>query len=314
MSDPLPALLYQGSANAWECDEMGHLNVRFHVERAMIGLAALAQNIAMPRAFQAQAGATLQPLDMHIRFLKEARPGAPLLMRGGVLESGETDALFYCELRRLDGAVSSTFRIRAAHVEPATLAPFPWSQASRAAMRALACQLPDHAAPRSIDLSKAPADFNLRRADALGAPVCARSVVTPDECDAFGRLRSEMFIARVSDAVPWVLDSWRRQVAAAAAASDGVARQPGGAAVEFRFLLRRWPRAGEHIEVRSAIAEVMAKANRLVHWLVDPVSGGAWASVEAIAIAFDLITRKSYAAPDELRAALQKQTIPEMSA
>src|SRR5262245_31151972 len=111
MSETLPALLYKGSANAWECDEMGHLNVRFHVERAMMGLAALAQQIGMPRASQAQAGATLQPLDLHIRFLKEARPGAPLQMRGGVLEIGESDALFYAELRHLDGSVSSTFRI-----------------------------------------------------------------------------------------------------------------------------------------------------------------------------------------------------------
>ncbi|HYD73663.1 MAG TPA: thioesterase, partial [Candidatus Binatia bacterium] len=71
---PLPAPLYQGSVNSWECDDGGHLNVRFHFERAMIGLAHFARALEMPRA---AAGATLAPLEAHIRFLKEARPGAP---------------------------------------------------------------------------------------------------------------------------------------------------------------------------------------------------------------------------------------------
>lgn len=132
------------------------------------------------------------------------------------------------------------------------------------------------------------------------------------ECDAFGRLRFDHFIARVSDAVPWVLAAWRLRTAAAAAAADGQARQAGGAAVEFRIAPRRWPKAGDHIEVRSSITEVMPKANRLVHWLIDPVSGQGWASVEAVAISFDLITRKAYEAPPELRAALAELAIGEM--
>ena len=39
---PLPAPLYQGSVNTWECDDGGHLNVRFHFERAFVGLAHMA--------------------------------------------------------------------------------------------------------------------------------------------------------------------------------------------------------------------------------------------------------------------------------
>ena len=32
--------LYRGSINTWECDEMGHMNVRFYVARMMEGLAS----------------------------------------------------------------------------------------------------------------------------------------------------------------------------------------------------------------------------------------------------------------------------------
>ena len=48
---PLPAPLYQGSVNTWECDDGGHLNVRFHFERAMVGLAHFARALEMTRAF-----------------------------------------------------------------------------------------------------------------------------------------------------------------------------------------------------------------------------------------------------------------------
>lgn len=40
---PLPAPLYQGSVNTWACDDGGHLNVRFHFEPAMTGLAQMAR-------------------------------------------------------------------------------------------------------------------------------------------------------------------------------------------------------------------------------------------------------------------------------
>jgi len=313
MSEALPAALYQGSANTWEYDEMGHLNVRFHVERAFLGLSILAQQAGMARAFTAEAGSTLTATDLHIRFLKEARPGAPLTMRGGVVEVGESDAVIYVELRHIDGTVSSTCRMRVAHAEPRTLAPFPWSRKTLEAFAKLMCAVPAHGAARSIDLTRTPAAISLKRADDLGVMRTGRSMIQPAECDALGRMRGEMFIARVSDAVPWLLTDWRIEAAAAAKAADGVERQPGGAAVEFRIAIRKLPRAGDHIEVRSAISEVMPKANRIVHWLLDPTTGEGWASVEAIALSLDLISRKAFFAPDHMREKLAKNAIGAMT-
>ncbi len=77
----LPAPLYQGAVNTWECDANGHLNVRFHIERAVIGLAHLAAALKLRGAYRADAGATLVPRDLHVRFLREAHPGNPLSMR-----------------------------------------------------------------------------------------------------------------------------------------------------------------------------------------------------------------------------------------
>lgn len=317
-SDPrvaplLPAPLYQGAVNTWECDEGGHLNVRFQLERCMIGLAHFAAALDMPRAFAADAGATLLPLDLHVRFLKEARPGEALAMQGGVLSCGETDAHLCFDLRHADGAPGAVFNLKVSHADARTMRPFPWSARSRAAAGRLTCAAPAHAAARSVDATKAGADIGLARAKEIGLARTGAFFVTPDQCDAFGRMRAEFVFGRVSDAVPTLLGAWRRDAVAATRAAGAAPIQAAGAVVEARVLFRRWPRPGDLIEVHSGLAETGAKTNRLVHWLLDPVSGAPWASLEAVALTFDVATRKSITYPPAVQEALAKRVIPGLA-
>jgi acyl-CoA thioester hydrolase len=301
---PLLAPLYQGSVNTWECDEGGHLNVRFHLERAMIGLAHMALALEMPRAFTPTAGATLVPYDIHIRFLKEARPGAPLVMHGGVVRFGENDATLCLDMRHADGAPASCFTIKVAHAQTRDFRAFSWSSRSRLAAQRLQIALPAHAAPRSVDLARAPVpNASRQQALALGATRIGASLISPDQCDAFGRLRGEHFFGRTSDSVPNLLASWRKEAAAAAGA------EPAGAVVEARLVIRRWPRAGDLIELLTGVAEVGEKTQRLVHWLCDPESGELWASLEAVALTFDVATRKAITPTEEMRARMRKRVI-----
>jgi acyl-CoA thioester hydrolase len=307
MSAAAPRLVYQGSVNAWECDDGGHLNVRFHFERAMTGLAHLAAALAMPRAFAQGAGATLLPTEAHLRFLKEARAGAPLVMHGGVVQLGESDARFLFDLRHGDGAPAAAITLSARHVDPRQLRAFAWSTRTRAAAKALAAKLPDHAKPRSIDLARAPGEASLARAAKLGAQRIGAVLVRPDQCDAFGRLRAEFALGFVSDSAPNLLADWR---AALAAGADVI---PAGAVLEARIAFRRWPQAGDLIEVHSAISEIGEKTLRLVHWLIEPESGAAWASLEVVALSFDVKTRKALAASEAVREAFKAQVIAEMT-
>jgi acyl-CoA thioester hydrolase len=196
--------------------------------------------------------------------------------------------------------------MRIAHVDTRGFRPFPWSARSRAAAKRLHVALPAHARARSIDLARAPsADATLQRAIDLGAERIGATMVTPDQCDAFGRLRGEHFFGRVSDSVPNLLAQWRQE---AAEANDG-GGAPAGAVVEARFVYRHFPRAGDLIEVRSGVAEVGEKTLRLVHWLCDPESGRVWASMEAVALTFDTKTRKAISPSPEARARLEKHVI-----
>jgi acyl-CoA thioester hydrolase len=309
---PLPAPLYQGSANTWECDDGGHLNIRFHVERAFSGLAHLALKLEMPRAFTPSAGSTLVPLDLHMRFLREARAGAPLIMHGGVLDLGADQMLACLDMRHADGAPASVFSVRAAHADTRDFRAFPWSLRSRAAAQRLACAAPAHAKARSLAGVAAPTQLSLARAAAHGAQRIGAALVTPEQCDAFGRLRGEQLMGQVSDAVPNFLADWRASLGAEAAAR-GVSADPAGAVVEARLSLRAWPRAGDLIEVHSAIVAVADKTLRLCHWIVDPESGVGWARLDVIALTFDTQTRKTMIPSPALRVALQARAIATMA-
>src|SRR4051812_24291576 len=108
----------RGTVMAWECDEMGHLNTRFYVSRALEGLACLAGYLGMPRVFAPSAATTIAVEEMHIRFRREARAAAPLHMTAGVVDFGASEATVLAMLyHSRSGAIAATFRLRIAHVE-----------------------------------------------------------------------------------------------------------------------------------------------------------------------------------------------------
>jgi acyl-CoA thioester hydrolase len=278
--------VWRGGVAAWEADEMGHLNVGFYVAKAMEGLASLAAELGMPRVFTAAAQATLIVRDQHIRFLREARPGAPLTMTGGVLAMGESDARLFLIMRHPSGEPAASFQTVVAHATAREARAFPWPERIRTRAEALACEVPPNAAPRSVGLEPLETRASLARADALGLLHTGLGVVAPADCDAFGRLRTEGFMQRLSSAIPHLFAQGRP------GRPDSERGKVGGAALEYRLVHHAWPHAGDRLMLRSGFAGGDARFRRLVHWMVDPDSGRPWASAEAIAVSLDLQARK----------------------
>ena len=300
--------VYRGSVNSWECDENHHLNVRYFMEKIWEEPPIFAAAIGMPGAFGAPAQSTLQPVEMHIRFLKELRAGAGLSVRAGVSSIGDRAAMVFFEMLHNDATPAATFAILTAHIDPQTGAALPWPKEALAALEAAACNVPPHGAPRSIDMGLPPnPNVSQIRADELGVPVTGRYAVGPHHCDVFGRMAPQHFIGRVSDSMPNVRA--RRLGATRGAAND---RKIGGAALEYRLTFRAWPKAGDLIEVRSSVVEAAGKTRRMVHWMLDPATGNAWASAEVVAILLDMQTRKSIEMSDAEREAIMAVAIPAM--
>ena len=168
-ADSLGVEIWRGGVNTWECDEMGHMNVRFYVTRAMEGLVGLAAALGMPKAFAPDAGASLLLREQHIRFLREARPGGLLHMRGAVIEMGETDAQVLQVLYHSDtGEPAASFVSRVGHVTALGGRPFAWPRQARERAERLTVAIPTYAAPRGVDLGPFESRASLDRSAALG--------------------------------------------------------------------------------------------------------------------------------------------------
>ncbi|HBH89335.1 MAG TPA: acyl-[acyl-carrier-protein] thioesterase, partial [Hyphomonadaceae bacterium] len=190
--------LYRGITNTWECDEMGHMNVRFYVNKQTEGLQILAHAIGLPNAFTPENSSTLVPVDQHIRFMKEVHPGRPIYMVGGVLDVTETEVVLYQELiHAVSGDTAAAFRTRVRHVESKTLRGFAWKDETLSAFEKLRVTPPDHTAPRSLDPNGPCLPDNEAVAslpEKLGVPVIGRGAVQIQHCDSHGRMMPEHFI------------------------------------------------------------------------------------------------------------------------
>lgn len=298
--------LYRGSANTWECDDNGHMNVRFYINRMMEGLAELATQAGMPHAFRERAPSTLRPRDQHIRFIREAHAARPLVMTGCVLEIAESSALIYQQIDHLSGEPCAAFRTWVDHIDIETGRPFAFSRAASAALKTLIATPPPELGPRSLDPAAAPtARPMLADADKVGAVTIGRGVVPASHCDVHGVMLPELFIGRTSDSMPILLRPWRERMAEITQAS-GQSVRSGGAVVEYRLIYRRWPRMGDRFVIRSALADVKEKTHSFVHWIMDPTSGEAWCTAQVFAVALNLDTRKIIPASPEMQAAMAK--------
>ncbi|MCI4645281.1 MAG: thioesterase family protein [Hyphomonadaceae bacterium] len=296
--------LWKGSANTWDCDEMGHMNVRIYVEKAMEALGAFAHAIDLPSAFSPRSSSTLIPREHHIRYIREVLPGRPLSMIGCVVDWGEDWVDLYQDMRHGDGMPAAAIRTRLVHATAASEQSFPWSSRTRTRLEALKDTPPKETAPRSLVPGgevRADADISDALIKAAGIPQIGQGMVLASHCDVFGTMWAPWFMGRVSDAVPNLLYDWRRRVAESAGGA------PMGAAVmEYRMIYRRWPRVGDLFEIYTGLASVAEKTHSLVHWMLDPVSGRPWMTAEAVAVTFDLDKRKVIPTPPAMMAELEE--------
>jgi acyl-CoA thioester hydrolase len=296
-----------GSVQTWDCDMMGHMNVQHYVARATESLATLA--IAMgigPRVLN-ERGLQLRPVDHHIRFVAELRPGTPFTMFGGFLGHADRALDLYQEMRHtVSGKVAATFRTKAAFVDAVTRMRLPLPTDLPLRPEGVTTVVPPSGAPRGVALDVPRPVPTREEADRLGLLLTQQSTVTTAECDNHGFMQIRSFMGRVSDAIPNLLAMTQRQDRSA----DG---KVGGAALEYRFVYHSLPREGDVLALRSGIKAMGAKTFTWVHWLLDVETGRAVATSEAVAVSFDLVARKALEIDAGTRRAMEAFIVPGLS-
>jgi len=282
--------LWRGNANAWECDELGHLNVRFYIAKAAEAAGALADRIGMRQAFTRRAVSTLIARELTVRFLAEARPGSPLAIRGGVTAHDETSLqavliLDHCAR----GAPAATFTVRLDHADPVTGKAFPWSSRTREALEALTTDAPAEAKARSLSLEPGEQNVSLERAGALGMKPLGLGRINADEVDVFGRMRPEFAIAKVSDSFIHLHGVFPEQWAAHVSGENPASAV---AVLEARILFHHFPLAGQGYDIRSGLAAATSNVRTIVHWAFDTHKGAPLWTMQVVGGLIDLKTRR----------------------
>ncbi len=306
MSDLLPLL--RTSVQTWECDDMGHMNVQFYVAKANQGLSVLAHHLGHSPSQARASGDKLLPVGHHIRFHREQRPGAPLTLAGGIAGRDGDKLQVYEELTNTaSGTVSATINADVRLVDAATREVKALPAAMRDAADRLAQDVPAHGQPRGIEMGPIVDAPTLGQADEMGLVYTWQGVVSHRQCDAHGFMTQQHFMGLVSDSIPNLLSQTR---------GDDRSADPniGGAALEYRFVYRSWPKAGDILTLRSGLKHVGPKTYIWAHWMFDLQTGRAVATAEAVAVTLDLKARKAIGIPDAMRAHLESQLVPGIGA
>lgn len=293
----------RSSVNTWDCDTMGHMNVRHYFGRANDGLSVLSLQLGLsPRAL-AERGLMLRARDQHLRFSRELRPGAGFSLHAGVVEERAAQLTTYEELRTVRDEVSATVVSECVLLDVKTGEPAPWPATLLEAARGARCSVPAYAAARGVVARAGRGRITRERALAIGMLPGYLGPVRPEDCDAQGVLLEAACMGRISDGISHFFRGLH-----GGTRPEGI----GGAALEYRFVFHAWPRLSDVIEVRSALSGLGPKALQVTHYLFDLESSQCFAASQAVVVWFDLSARKAVAIPEEVRAALQAQVITDL--
>ena len=294
----------RSAVNTWDCDHMGHLNVRHYLRHSKHGLNVLLLQLGLPPETCKERGLVVRARDQHLRFRQELRPGTSFTVQAGIV-ANEPSLIAYEEMRTLQGEVSATIVSELALFESRTGSEAAWPEALLEAARQERCAVPPYAAVRSV--TETPTRKRIRHDQALkmGLMPGFLGAVTVSDCDASGLMHEAGCMALIADGISHTFR-----------ALYGLVERPpgiGGAALEYRFVFHSWPQLDQLVEVRSGVSSLGSKTIQLTHHLFELASGACFATAQAVIAWFDLDARKTVALPDDLRALVADKLIEGLS-
>ncbi len=278
---------WAGDCSAWQCDELGHLNMSFYFDKFEQARMGLFIRLGLVNAFRPGAHSTVRSRDVHIKYLAEARPGSPLRIESALASLDETTARVGHVMYHLDGRIAATLNEVVEHVYLPTDKPFRWPSRLREKAEAHTDQLPAPARARNIDLT---ADHPPRTANALaeaGARDIGGGVFMPDDTLPAGHVPFSRIFRRVTTTLGWFSEGWPEFTDPAYAAAGG-----SGVVLEIRLTMHAFAGAGTAYALMPAFVGAEHYIRMIMHNVVDVATGKAIASGYAAGALFDLNTRK----------------------
>jgi acyl-CoA thioester hydrolase len=272
-------ITYRGAVDAWECDQMQHMNIQHFARR--IGMAERYLLAHFGLSSSALHGRQLHAVARreHIAFAKELRAGCPIVGRSvPVAVSGDHQLRLQHELiNSISGVICMTACSEYALVDSGG-AHHPWPEALVLA----------------IDASASQAEPPLRPSagDGGNGIECGRCIVSEDDCQA-GDVTREVLVRLANHAGSHVgLEKGRRW-------EDG-RLAVGSATLHLAIERHAAILPGTMLQIRSALTRSSGKIVHIEHQLLDAVTGRELATMATAHVFFDVASRKAIAVPDGL--------------
>ena len=302
-------LTWAGECSAWECDELGHMNMRHYVHKTDEARRNLIIQLGLPRAFHPGVASTVRCRDLHIKYQGEARPGNPLRIDSAIIELAESTARLCHIMTHRDGRIAATIVETVEHVYLPEDKIFPWPKRVREKALGFTADLPAPAKARNVDATTSFLGMSLDELEAAGASVIGTGVFGASELDITNRVTMGSFFGRTTSTIAWFREGWPE--------FEDPAYQAGGmsaALLEMRAVIHRYPGRGDAYTYLPAMIGANAYTRQFVHNIVDPVTGNSWVSMQASGCKFDLNTRKLVKATEADLALLETGRIDGISA
>ncbi len=277
-----------GDSAAWECDELGHLNMSFYFDKFEQARMGLFIRLGLTTAFTTGAYSTIRSRDAHIKYMAEARPGSPLRIESALqsIDPLGTARVGHVMYHR-DGRIAATLNEVVEHVYLPDDKVFDWPSRLMQQAEAHMDRLPEAALPRNLSLDW-PLDA-LSKDDliAAGATDIGGGVFLPSDATADGHIPVSKLFRRITTSLGWFAGGWPEFADESYAAGGGSA-----VVLEIRVRLPRFAQVGTAYSLVPAVTSASGYTRTIMHNIVDRVSGESLLTGYAAGGLFNLNTRK----------------------
>ncbi|MGB3455684.1 MAG: thioesterase family protein [Litorimonas sp.] len=299
---------WAGDCSAWECDELGHLNMSFYLDKFEQARMGLFVRLGLVDAFRPGAYSTVRSRDIHIKYLAEARPGSPLRIESALIALHEDTAEVGHVMYHRDGRMAATLREIVEHIYIPEDRTFPWPSRLKARAEAHTDQMPAPARARNLSL-----DWDLPAPDAgsleaLGVPDVGGGIFLPADTLPAGHVPFSRIFRRITTTLGWFGDGWPEF-------ADPDYMAGGGSAVvlEIRVRMNRYLGAGDTYHLRPAVVAADPYTRLIMHNVLNTVTGESVGAGYAAGGLFNLNTRKLTKATDAQNAVLMRAAVPSLA-